>query len=260
MCLTDRSAPRHASPAILRTLRAVAKPVHASILPLSFDPGSRVEKTLQKPEIERADLIVTPVPPLYGTSLRPRRSPIERLILASPVPVLALGPRAVPARRLERILYSTDLGPDAESVFDDFLAFARSMNARITVFYAANIPAGAPVSRSARQWHRHVTHASSVWIRTWAEKHRQLESYIARAKNKGLAASAFLDVSGLRLSQALLSAATQDRADLIALPARGGPRHSILRGNTLRQVIQRAPCPVWVLRAQEKAPANAAAA
>lgn len=210
-------------------------------------------------EGERADLIVAGTHARTGVKRAILGSFAEALLLDSRIPVLAMQPRVRVIDKVSQILFPTDFAEHAERIFDEVIALANELKAEITVLHCAHTPTDMPVRKAPIPFEHVKDSAPFAWVEEWRQQLRQLGDYERRARKSGIRAEAFLDLTGLPPHCVILEFAEQNRAQLIAMPARSGPIMSILNGATTKNVIRNAAYPVWVLHERGVTRAKAAA-
>jgi nucleotide-binding universal stress UspA family protein len=171
----------------------------------------------------------------------------ESLVIESRVPVVVVGPEGT-RRTLDRVLFATDFSDASAKAFDRVVELTRSMGATLVIFHAIAHPVE-PVFQSG------VYLASGGWVPTSeylsqreAEKNREGEKWKARAARRGVRAEFVCDQSRAGVTQAVLDAAHDAGAGLIAMAGESGPVTAALVGSITRQVVRRSRVPVWVFR------------
>lgn len=217
------------------------------VLPARFFVGSSARGTARALDVARhatatgADVVVSghegggAVRHAFSGSLT------DALIARSPVPVLAVGTESAPLPRFDRVLFPTDLSPLSEDGFAEALALARSLGARLSIYFKAPF---------WTEYFPAVTPLPALGIPPpagYAAQSEMARRWLDEARAKGVSADAFLDDIPGAAADGILDRARRTRAPLLVMATHTGPLASVLLGSVTRHVLHHAPCPVWVI-------------
>ncbi len=202
---------------------------------------------------------------LLGTHGRTRLSRLimgsfaEALILYGDVPSMVIGSHKVPSR-IRSILFSTDLGDHSRYLYEHMLARAREFGADVWILHV--LPGSIePAFQSGLyllggSW----VPVHSYFSRTAFEHRKQIEAWVRWSEKRGVSSTPILIEGGGSVSEHIRDQCERIGADVIAMAARSGPISSTLLGSIARQVIRRAPAPVWILHPPRRAKSERMAA
>jgi nucleotide-binding universal stress UspA family protein len=148
----------------------------------------------------------------------------ETLLAAAKMPLLLVNPKTKVPARIERILHPTDFSVYAPAEYRDVLRLAERFHSGITLLHITGTKGAIPRARK---------HADR-----WA----------AIALGRGIAFDSVIRERTRDASEEIISAARDTGAGLIAMESNTGALTALVMGSTTRQVIRKAPCPVWVLK------------
>ena len=170
----------------------------------------------------------------------------ERLIRETRLPLLTL-PRDGKIGTVRTILFPADLAPHSLAAFDQTLALCQQLAARLNILHVYGEDRLPP---SAEERERRLAAKSP---RELLNIHREgIIALVERARAAGVSVNEHM-AEGRAHSQ-ILAFSSKNPTDLIAM-ATHGPRtvEDVLNGTTTSRVVQRAPVPVLVFRAETPA-------
>lgn len=209
--------------------------------------GQSVRALLRYAERSGADLIAVGTHARTGLFRIFLGSFAETLLLHSKLPLLITGPH-FKNKKMDQILFATDLGKTADILFERVLELAVRLKSSITLFHVITHPIE-PIFQSG------VYLLSGGWVE-WPEylsqeedeKRKVANRYAEIAKKRGVKFNVVIDSSHLSVSALILKKAKNSKASLIALAAESGSVSATFIGSITRQVVREAPCPIWVMR------------
>ena len=196
---------------------------------------------------KHADLVVVTARGGGGPRRLAMGSFAESLALGCDLPLLSIQPGERLIRRADPILFPTDFSAESRAAFGSLLGFARRFGARVVLFHKFR-SSGTPVfdfpfalsvedEPAIEEECLAIRREGERWRRIGREREVEVEVEIDRS-----------DLAEMgRASDAILARASKLRA-VIALSSRSGPATAPLPGNTTREVLRSADCPVWVLQ------------
>lgn len=167
----------------------------------------------------------------------------ETMMLKSSIPLLIANPTMPAAPTLKRALFATDLSESSRTAFATFLPTAKALGARVVLYTKGEFAMpteGIPVmalSSNYRDYLQPDTEARAQHAQKWIDE----------ASRAGVKATLIVDEKLGTTSAGIIAAAKREKVGLIALAARSGPVASAMLGSVSRQVVRRAPIPVWAL-------------
>lgn len=176
----------------------------------------------------------------------------ETLIASSRVPVLALSPKARVPERIETILVPTDFSSTSRRVFVRMVEWARTLGSttgiapKIVLMHRLENPApalfygGGEIAVDGQLMRQMLEDAT-------AARQRQAGQWEKLAKNAGVPCQTMLAREGRDLSEMVLEAAGELKADLVAMATYRGTIGQGLLGSVARDVLLQAPCPVVIV-------------
>jgi nucleotide-binding universal stress UspA family protein len=192
-----------------------------------------------------ADLIIVNTRGKSGIKQMFRGSFINRLLLRSSIPVMALGPFVTEIRPFNRILYATHLDPASKSDFRYAVEIARVFRSKLTIFHA--------LSRSQRD--RDSENSSAIGEPLPQRSHlmRRARAWLNWAAKKGVSAEVVFEDIATEITEQILRLAEAQNVGMILLESRSGAFHSFIKSNKVRAIVRRSRCPVWMRRTSKKA-------
>jgi nucleotide-binding universal stress UspA family protein len=172
----------------------------------------------------------------------------EALINWSTIPALIATPRARISGQVERILFPVDFSFDAKRAFARLLPWAERLGAEIVVFHQVENPVPPQVYEGLSMG----LDPSVIDDLMRAEEERcerRLRAWQVAAEAHGVRCVARLGKSRDTVAGAIVEAAQEDGASLIAAWTRGGAGHRLL-GSVARDVMLEARQPVLIMHAR----------
>lgn len=188
----------------------------------------------------QADLIIVNTLGKSGLKQLFRGSFINRLLLRSPIPVMAIGPSVTELRSLNRILYATHLDPNSKLDFRYAVEIARAFRSKLTIFHAL----------SRRERDRDSDSSSAVGESLPQRSHlmRRARAWSNWAAKKGISTDVVFEDITTEITGQILQLAEGQHVGMILLESRSGAFRSFIKSSKVREIIRRSRCPVWVRR------------
>lgn len=213
-------------------------------------------------EEQKADLIVCQSQGKSKLSRLFVGSFAETLLSRSKIPVLVIRSGERPMTSIQRILFPTDFRKHATAEFHRVLELAERFRSRVTVFHSIELPADSDYVTGYRTVPQLSTGRPFIETANNIAKKR-FRGWEKIAALRGIPVDLVLDDSGRSVWTEVAVVARKVKADLVAIEPKGGPVSVALLGSVTREVVRRAPCPVWVLknprRRRQKTPSRAKA-
>lgn len=176
----------------------------------------------------------------------------ETLMLYSKRPVIIVHPGGKPSSDLNRLLVPTDLTEAAKPFWDQSLRLAQSLGMEVLLFHCVPYPVE-PVIQSG------VYLLGGGWLPIHAymteeiqRRQKRVDEWISEGQAMGLKVNGSIYAEGGGISDSILRNAVEHRVSLISMAVQSGPITSAIIGSVTREVVRRAPCPVWILRPDGK--------
>jgi len=161
----------------------------------------------------------------------------ESLILRSPIPVLLIPSSPKPARKIRRVLFPTDFSEASSSAVMQVLNLCLRMGAKLTIFHHLD---AAPRSDLGNRF--------NLWMTKEREfREKQGEDFLLLAKESGVDAELIFKSDCSSVIESILRFQKTKISDMIALVSRSVPGITEEIGASTRQIVQSAPCPIWIL-------------
>jgi nucleotide-binding universal stress UspA family protein len=175
------------------------------------------------------------------------------LLHASKIPLLTLNPRSKKFRRMDRVVFATDLSQESEKVFAQFCKFAKSAQAKqIDLLFVLPRPAswtlGAMGALSATQPGLSPFDASSYLAETRDDANKRSAAFSKTAGRMRIATSLHIVETNESVAEAIERFAVKRKAGLVGLVATTGRFWGSLLGSTTYKLIGQSVIPVWVAR------------
>ncbi|MFL5811969.1 MAG: universal stress protein [Bdellovibrionia bacterium] len=192
----------------------------------------------------RADLLIVNTRGGKGLAQFFRGSFINRLLLRSSIPVLALGPYVTEVRPCDRILYATHLDPVSKSDFRYAVEIASSFRSELTIFHA--------LSRRQRDQDSDSSTAVGEPLPECSHLMRRARAWSKWASKKGVSTDVVFEDISSEITEQILRLAEEQHAGMILLESRSGIFQSFIKSSKVRTIIRRSRCPVLVRRPLKK--------
>jgi nucleotide-binding universal stress UspA family protein len=261
----------HASPAEVRL------PIPLDPLPASLDPeiihakeslyklgGSTTFKNLHHEEIiergpvwdvvkdvaenKKADLVVVGTHGRTGLKKLVLGSVAEEIFRCAACPVLTVGPTALPAKPIRKVLYATDFGPASVHALPYAIDFANREGGELLMVHVTQ---PIPVEYVGPTWYP----SSDITDRELLDKQEFLPKLVRLLpSHDGLACKVKYLVETNFPAEGIVNLAKAYKADLIVMGIRDSGRHSPrvaahMPWAIAYEVVCRAECPVLTVRA-----------
>jgi nucleotide-binding universal stress UspA family protein len=168
----------------------------------------------------------------------------NRLLLRSPIPVLALGPKVETIIPFDRILYATHLDPNSKFDFRYSVKIAEIFHSQLTVLHL--------LSRHQRDQEGNASTAVGQSLPPRSHLKRRARAWSNWASRKGVETDIVFQDSFMQTTQQIMQMANRHRVGLILLESRSERSISLLKGSKVREMIRNSRCPVWVQRTPKK--------
>lgn len=189
-----------------------------------------------------ADLIVVATHARRGLPRMVLGSFAETLVLNSTIPVVTVNPEAKVRERISSILLPTTFEDCFRASFERVVEFAKILGAKLTLFHKEPL---VPFHAMAPQIYQII--ADEVVRRTEVAKKWQ-----HWANQYGVPTELILDDQPGYPIRAIENLANEKNYDLIAIPTQASALSAAISGSLARGMMRVAPCPVWVLKVEER--------
>ena len=168
----------------------------------------------------------------------------ELLIAISPLPVLALNPKAKLGTKISTILFPTEFSEASKKAFDLVLEKAKDWKSKVIIFHKVTLP---PVPMAFEGAYMNAQMVDD-YFRTWKlEMRDQAEAWKRYALERGVKCEALLHEKQGTVEACILKEAKKQNADIIALATYEGPVAQAILGSTASDILINATRPVLVL-------------
>jgi nucleotide-binding universal stress UspA family protein len=195
-----------------------------------------------------ADLIIVNTRGRSGLKQIFRGSFINRLLIRSSIPVMALGPSITEIRPFDRILYATHLDPTSKTDFRYAVEIARAFSSEVTIFHA--------LSRSQRDQDSDNSSAVGEPLPQRSHLMRRAHAWSDWASKQGVSTEVVFEDIATEITEQILRLAEGHHVGMILLESRSGAFQSFIKSSKVRAIIRRSQCPVWVRRPSKRAALN----
>lgn len=171
----------------------------------------------------------------------------EALFAASPLPVIAIRANSQVPGQIKKIALATDLTGQSRAYFSQVLELAKYFGAELRILHRLEIP-----PMLAADWIGFAAAAEVEGMRELMREHEALrkergEALVKEAKEAGVKAR-FILLGGLEpLAPALIRAAGEQQADILAISVQDHSLSEKILGGTAREILRLSPRPVLVL-------------
>lgn len=172
----------------------------------------------------------------------------EALIGSSPLPVIAVSPKARVSNQIKRILFPSDFSRRSHQAFRKTLSLAVKFGAEIELLHV-KMPLFVPFSFSEMAIGVHEDYMKTAELNRFKQTQRIAQRWCQEAKKVGVKCS-YQSVSGEEsVAPSILKAAKRHRSDLISMAGYRGSKTPVILGGTVRDVLSSAKIPVLEFRA-----------
>ncbi|MCM2277128.1 MAG: universal stress protein [Oligoflexia bacterium] len=181
----------------------------------------------------------------------------ETLLQYSEFPVMTVGPHARGPLEFGSVLFPTDFGREARSVYRQAVGLCSELKARLLLYHALH-----PSLQQFMQSESYVL--TGTWMpaampaaveaddgRPQAE--RRARRWTSWARARGVDTRYVLEEGVGSVADAILANARKRHAGLIVIGAESGPVATLLLGSVTRHVVRHAECPIIVMRPFKRA-------
>jgi nucleotide-binding universal stress UspA family protein len=163
----------------------------------------------------------------------------ETLLLQSPLPVIAINPKADRTTSISSILFPSDVSQASRRGFEEAVDLAIHLGAKLTLFYKEP-----PIMISPYESMPIVTYD---FLEDEAKARKAAaDAWVDWAKDRGCQISLEMDSIPGNVANAITQYAFKNGIDLISMAGQSGPVSSVLLGSVSREVVRTAPCAVWI--------------
>ena len=225
--------------------RAAQRPKFAPLEILIADGTSlraRVERLLAYAETDKTAAIALTTQARSGLQRWVLGSFTEALILQSRVPLLISNPRHRPSKKPARILFPTDFSDESAGSLRIVVREAKARRLALTILHCAQFNLEHPEAAFGPA----EGHAESRTL--YLKKRRgQLNDAVREASASGVSAEGILLEDDRDVFDAILGAASQGKADIVAMTSHCDPLVAAFGGSLTRKIVRAADCPVWAV-------------
>jgi nucleotide-binding universal stress UspA family protein len=159
----------------------------------------------------------------------------ETLFHRSSIPVMIVGEKSQPSKKLSHILFPTEFGEHSKDMFRQTISVARDLGARITLFHALPRPEPATLDFNYNS-RPHDWHGEWVTFRQRAElqlehQTRRVHAWAEWATHEGIAVETVMDTSTDEIDAALLKLVKAKQIDLVMMEAQSDLSRLDLHGS-----------------------------
>jgi nucleotide-binding universal stress UspA family protein len=169
-----------------------------------------------------------------------RGSFLNRLLLRSSIPMIALGPSVTEIRPFDRILYATHLDPLSKLDFRYAVEIAKAFRSELTIFHA--------LSRSQRDKDSDNSSAVGEALPLRSNLMRRARAWSYWASKKGVSTDVVFEDISSEITVQILRLAERQHVGMIVLESRSGEVQSFIKSSKVRAIIRRSRSPVLVRR------------
>jgi nucleotide-binding universal stress UspA family protein len=188
----------------------------------------------------QADLLIVNTRGDSGISQFFRGGFMNRLLLRSSIPVMALGPSVTEIRPFDRILYATHLDPLSKLDFRYAVEIAKAFRSELTIFHA--------LSRSQRDKDSDNSSAVGEALPERSHLTRRARAWSNWASKKGVSTDVVFEDISSEIAVQILRLAERQNVGMILLESRSGEVQSFVKSSKVRAIIRRSRTPVLVRR------------
>lgn len=167
----------------------------------------------------------------------------ESLLLQSPVPLLFVNPRHKISKSIRKILFPTDLGENSRKAFCRALDLALELKAQLSIYSVARTKSyqGLLLADDTGLLGKAIEEEDKI-------RDQRLKEFVCFTEEAGVIAKVIKEKTVLSVAEAIAKQAAKSKVDLIAIAAKQIPAVPTMAGSITRQLIRKAPCPVYVYR------------
>lgn len=206
-----------------------------------------IKRLLAEVKKLKADLLVVQSHGRAGVPRAVLGSFAETLLLQSQVPVMVLNGAIRPPSHVKTVLFPTDMSKDSKKALFEVLAQIREWSAQLIIYHKLPDPIE-PLVQSGVYMTGGWMAVDDYLKREKSERQVDLDKWVAEVKKHHAEVRVILDDRPGLMSDAILRAATTEKADLVALSTQVGPVGAVLLGSVARQLAREAQVPVLVFR------------
>lgn len=172
----------------------------------------------------------------------------ETLILRSAIPIFLQPAQVKVPTKFSHILFASDFSDESFRVFNRLLVVAKTLKAKVTVYYKVEF-----VMPPAVYGFDPIPVYDEYQTEDLKERRELSKKFTDAGKSSGVTVKVVIDEKPGFVSEAILSAARKQKANLIAMASQSGPIGATLLGSVCRQVVRAAKLPMWIIHPEKSA-------
>ncbi|WP_295905030.1 universal stress protein [uncultured Bdellovibrio sp.] len=224
----------------------------AKVIPHASQSHAGAAETLSNYAVKsKADLIIVGSHGREGFQRFILGSFAESLLLQSEVPVCVVGNHATKTKTSKNILFPTEFGEHSKDNFRHVLNLAKMLKAEVLLLHAIARPIESlfdlDTSPRVYNYKGKMMTLDQIVESQIESQSRRAQQWVDWAQKEGVTASFFIDSSFKGVDELVLDSIANHEADLVVMEAQSGPMSAALLGSYTRNVVRKAPCPVYVL-------------
>lgn len=196
-----------------------------------------VDSFLKFAKSEQADLIALFTRNKKGLERLVMGSFAETAVHRSRIDLLLAGPKTKYPSQVRNIFYACDFSAQSKRDLGRILKLCKSMNAKLTVFHAAQI-----IYRSSFD-------ETNPKVQAYRQQTKKFESWIENeCKKADVKCTVVVKAEFASIPELALKTARTAKADLIVVSAKVGPLAALMGGSIARNIVRQATYPVLILK------------
>lgn len=224
----------------------------AKVIPHASQSHSAAAEILSNYALKtKADLIIVGSHGREGFQRFILGSFAESLLMQSEVPVCVIGSHTTRTTASKTFLYPTEFGEHSKDNFRHILQLAKSQRAEIVLLHAIERPIESLFDIETRprvySYKGKLLTLEQIVENQIENQSQRAQLWIDWAQKEGVRAHFLIDSSYKSIDELILNAVQAHEADLVVMEAQSGPLSATLLGSITRNVVRKAPCPVYVL-------------
>ncbi len=217
---------------------------------------SNSARKMAKTLVERADR--TQAPLIFAltrgqTSWNPFRLGgfTETLLAVSNTPLLLLSPLAKSRDEISNVLYPTDFNPESKQVMVQVLPWIKTFKAKFTLLNLVERLDMYPSEFDSKMQARIIS-VEKALLEIETKRIKKAKIWSEFLTSKGLEVGTVIERQDSAPGKAIIDAAKDAQADLIAMPTYSGTLTQRLIGSVARDVLMQSDCPVLIVHHEVK--------
>lgn len=212
----------------------------------SYSRRSSVKTLLEYAEKSGANLIAVNTRSRKGLMRYLLGSFAEDCLIYSQTPLLVLNPKATPPKKIQKILFPSDLGKTSQSLLKTVIAFAQAQNATIHFYHKFEY-----VAPEAYAVLYQGAGLAEYQAQDLALREKKLAEAVKILEASRVKFTVRFDKKPGFVPEAVIKEATKQKASLIVMASHTGPIASVMLGSMARTIIRDARQPVWVFHRKD---------